>query len=60
MPLCVGKRRTDWQIATLSPRTHRPAHHPIKDTREASQLSDPSPRSGAHRVSGNPISYQQR
>ena len=30
-----------------SPRTHRPAHHPINDTREASQLSDLSPRRGA-------------
>ena len=33
--------------ATPSPRTHRPAYHSINDTREASQLSDPSPRRGA-------------
>ena len=33
--------------ATPSHRTHRPAHHPINDTREASQLSDPSPHRGA-------------
>ena len=30
-----------------SHRSHRPAHHPINDTREASQLSDPSPHRGA-------------
>ena len=33
--------------ATPSPRTHRPAHHPINDTRSASQLSDLSPHRGA-------------
>ena len=33
--------------ATPSRRTHWPAYHPINDTREASQLSDPSPHRGA-------------
>ena len=33
--------------ATPSPRTHRPAHHAINDTREASQLSDLSPHRSA-------------
>ena len=33
--------------ATPSHRTHRPAYHPINDTREASQLSD-SRRTAAH------------
>ena len=33
--------------ATPSHRTHRPAHHPINDTREASQLSDLPPLCGA-------------
>jgi hypothetical protein len=33
--------------ATPSPGTHRPACHPISDTREASELSDPSPHRGA-------------
>jgi hypothetical protein len=32
---------------TPSARTHRSAHHPINDTREAAQLSDLSPQSGA-------------
>ena len=47
MPLCVGKRRNDRQISHPRPGTHRPAYHPINDTREASQLSDLSPQSGA-------------
>ena len=38
---------TTGRSATPSERTHRPAHHPTNDTREASQLSDLSPHRGA-------------
>lgn len=42
-----GRGGTTGRSATPSHRTHRPAHHPINDTREASQLSDLSPYRGA-------------
>ena len=38
---------TTGRSATPSHRAHRPAYRPINDTREASQLSDPSPHRGA-------------
>ena len=47
IPLWVGKRRTDRQSSSPSPRTRRPSCHPTNDTRKVLQLIDPSPHSGA-------------
>ncbi len=42
-----GRGEPTGRSATPSDRPHRPAHHPFNDTRQASQLSDPSPHRGA-------------
>ena len=47
MPLCVGKRRNDRQINHPEHPDAQTVFPPINDTREAFQLSDLSPHSGA-------------